>query len=71
MYVLEQLQSTIGKDNLFICITERPGHVEVGDKKKWALGEVAGWETCKYYSAIADAGGVCKYTSENRVQCSD
>lgn len=61
MYLLEELQSPLGKDSLFICIIERPGHAEVGDKKKWVLGEVAGWETRKCYSAIlAGAGGVYK-----------
>lgn len=61
MYLLEQLQSAIGNDNLFICVIERPGHTEVADKKECTPGEVTGWGVYKRYSALlVDAGRVCK-----------
>lgn len=73
MYFLEQLQSTMEKDKSFTCITEKPGHIEFGDKKKQKLEEE---QDEKFVNAsqlflLMLKESISKCTSEIGGQCSD
>lgn len=73
MYLLEQLQSTVGKDKSFTRITEKSGHTEFGDKKK---GELDKEQDEKLTNAsqlflLISEQSVSKCTSETGEQCSD